>query len=192
MPAFIDRTGETAIATNGQKMTIIACRGYKDIDIRFEDGTVVKNKKYENFKNGKIRNPTLDPIGKDDQSENRMGEINKATNGLKMSVIGYRNAMDVDIRFEDGTVVKNKKYERFKKGAIKHPNISNFHNKTKFHDNPIGYLYHTELHGIAYIYQDTTFYYTYCPICQSPKIMSFEHIRTHKCNINHPDQKLLV
>ena len=53
----IDRTGETNIATNRQTMTIIEYRNNNDIDIQFEDGTVVKNKSYNNFKKGKIKNP---------------------------------------------------------------------------------------------------------------------------------------
>lgn len=52
-----DRIGETNIALNGQVMTIIEYRGCKNIDIQFEDGTIVKNKSYSCFERGKIRNP---------------------------------------------------------------------------------------------------------------------------------------
>ena len=38
-------------------MTIIKYRKYKNIDIQFEDGTIIKHKRYDNFLNGKIRNP---------------------------------------------------------------------------------------------------------------------------------------
>ena len=57
MGKFIDRTGEIRTANNGQIMTIINCRNSRDIDIKFEDGTIVKNKHYLAFLNGKIQNP---------------------------------------------------------------------------------------------------------------------------------------
>ena len=44
-----DRLGKTNIANNGQIMTIIKYRGCYDIDIQFEDGTIVKNKGYKDF-----------------------------------------------------------------------------------------------------------------------------------------------
>ena len=50
-----NRIGEANIAKNGQKMMIIAYRGYNDADIKFEDGTVVCNKRYEDFKKGNIK-----------------------------------------------------------------------------------------------------------------------------------------
>ena len=56
MSKFIDRTGEVNIAKNGLKMTIIDYRFSKDIDIQFEDGTIVKNKTYQSFKKGTIKN----------------------------------------------------------------------------------------------------------------------------------------
>ena len=39
-----------------------------------------------------------------------------------MTIIGYRNGNDIDIQFEDGTIVKNRIYRRFKEGKIKNPN----------------------------------------------------------------------
>lgn len=51
------RVRESNIANNGQTMTIIGYKNWNDIDIRFEDGTIVKNRGYSAFKSGKIRNP---------------------------------------------------------------------------------------------------------------------------------------
>lgn len=111
---FCDHTGETAIANNGMKMTIIGYREYNDIDIQFEDGTVVYNRSYQEFNIGKISYP---------KSKSRIGETRVAKNGMKMTIINYRNANNIDIRFEDDVVVYNKKYENFKSGKISHPTI---------------------------------------------------------------------
>lgn len=59
MGKIIDHIGETNVAKNGLKMTIIAYRKYNDIDIQFEDGTNVYNKTYINFKKGEIRMPNI-------------------------------------------------------------------------------------------------------------------------------------
>jgi hypothetical protein len=117
MPEFNDRTGETKTATNGQKMTIINYRCANDIDIKFEDGTIVKNKLYQNFKLGNIKNPNA--------FNKRIGETKKANSGMKMTIIAYRSYTDIDVQFEDGTIIKNRSYREFKKGSIKHPNITN-------------------------------------------------------------------
>lgn len=53
----IDRTGEVGVSTYGEKMTIVRYGGRCDIDVQFEDGTIVEHKQYNDFKNGKVKNP---------------------------------------------------------------------------------------------------------------------------------------
>lgn len=54
-----DRIGETSINKKGLKMTIIAYRGIKDIDVQFEDDTISYHKQYDAFKKGKIKKPYI-------------------------------------------------------------------------------------------------------------------------------------
>ena len=49
-----DRLGETRMMKCGMEATIIRYGGATDIDVRFEDGTVVKNRWYGNFKKVKL------------------------------------------------------------------------------------------------------------------------------------------
>ena len=121
MPARKDRTGETAVAINGQKMTIIAYRSAQDIDVQFEDGYVAYNKNYGNFKRGIIKNSNQSLRL---MADIRIGETAFATNGQIMTIIAYRNRNDIDVRFEDGYVAYNKRYNSFKAGTIKNPNKS--------------------------------------------------------------------
>lgn len=114
------RVGETNIANNGMLMTIIAYRSYRDIDIEFEDGFVVYNKCYASFKSGYIKNPNKKA---DKTIKSRVGETNIANNGMLMTIIAYRSCTDIDIKFEDGTIVKNKSYGEFKKGQVRNTNI---------------------------------------------------------------------
>ncbi len=50
-----------------------------------------------------------------------IGEINTSLNGLRMIIIASRNDNDLDVQFEDGTIVKNKTYALFSKGEIIYP-----------------------------------------------------------------------
>lgn len=115
------RIGEKSKANNGMEMTIVAYRSSADIDIQFEDGNVVKNKRYQQFKKGEIANPN---IKNESLRNDRIGEEVKAKNGLRMKIIAYRNANDIDVQFEDGVFVKNRSYANFRKGSIRNPFIN--------------------------------------------------------------------
>lgn len=58
----------------------------------------------------------------------RIGQENYNNQGCFMTIIAYRNSMDIDVQFEDGTVITNKRYCDFKKGIIKNPNCASVHN----------------------------------------------------------------
>ena len=53
-----DRLGERRMMSCNQAATIIAYRSSKDIDVKFDDGTIVTNKRYSRFKEGYIKYPT--------------------------------------------------------------------------------------------------------------------------------------
>ncbi len=48
-----------SISTKKQQMSIINYNSYNNVDIQFEDGTIVKNKNYYDFIKGKINNPNF-------------------------------------------------------------------------------------------------------------------------------------
>ena len=105
MSKIVDKTGETIIAKNGLKMTIIVYRTVRDIDIQFEDGYVREHISYYNFLTGRIKHP--DYKGR---LKSKLGESNVANNGMNMTIIAYRGTADLDIQFEDGIIVCNKSY----------------------------------------------------------------------------------
>ena len=113
----IDRTGEAIMhKASGQIMTIISYRNTKDIDVQFEDGTIVRHKSYDSFKKGIFRYH--------EDFSKRLGEQNVNNQGFGMKIIRYGSAHDIDIEFEDGYIVYNKLYKLFKEGAVLHPKYS--------------------------------------------------------------------
>ena len=115
MATKIDRLGETKMMNCGMKATIIRYGRYEDIDVCFEDGAVVKNRGYGNFKKGTIANPK--------NKASRLGETRMMNCGMEATIIRYGGATDIDVRFEDGTVAEHKVYGAFKRGEIANTNI---------------------------------------------------------------------
>ena len=113
-----DRLGETRMMNCGMEATIIRYNTNKDIDVRFKDGTLVKHRQYREFKKSEIANPNIKA-----SAENRLGETKMMNCGMEATIIQYKNAMDIDVRFEDGSMVEHKAYSAFKKGEIANPNI---------------------------------------------------------------------
>lgn len=116
-----DIIGQTKTMKCGMQATVISDRRWDDIDIRFEDGTVVKTSR-RRFKDGNVVNPNL---GRGyTLLKNSVGEKNTMNCGMEATVIAYRNSDDIDIQFSDGTIVRNKKISNFRKGLIKNPSIN--------------------------------------------------------------------
>ena len=119
-----DRVGISSKMKNGQNATIIAYRSVGDIDVRFEDGTVVKHKRMQNFNSGEIKNPNYDP-------SSILGLRLKMLNGLYATCIRYGNSKDIDIQFEDGITVFRKAKNNFIRGKIAHPDVDPYNQTRK-------------------------------------------------------------
>ena len=84
----------------------------------WEDGTPSRPFKASDFTRKRIGY-----ISKQERIKSRIGETSTALCGMKMTVIGYRTVNDIDVKFEDGTVVEHKGYREFKNGKIKNPSL---------------------------------------------------------------------
>lgn len=56
------------------------------------------------------------------KAENRLFQKKKASNGQIMTIIAYRAYNDIDVQFDDNTIVTSQRYEKFLKGKIVNPN----------------------------------------------------------------------
>ena len=111
-------TGETIFSkTYGMKMTLIAWRGCNDIDVQFEDGTIVKEQYYHSFCAGNIKYP-------DFLKKQRLGMTKLMNCGMKATIVEYFDSTDMTVQFEDGYVKKHVLFKAFAKGATTNPNLN--------------------------------------------------------------------
>ena len=104
---------EKRLMTCGAEAEIIDYHNANSISVRFEDGTVRTGCNYANFKKGSIC-----PIPQKDLAKLRLGETRRMNCGVEAEIIVYRNSLDIDVRFEDGTVRTGCCYDSFKEGTI--------------------------------------------------------------------------
>ena len=97
---------------NDMQMEIIAYHGVNDITVRFEDGTVVEHKKLECFKLGMVKYPDKEP---------KVGRSKNNNDGYHMTIIAYRRSDDLDVMFDDGTIVEHRSMQSFDNGSIQYP-----------------------------------------------------------------------
>ena len=73
----------------------------------------MEHKYYGDFNKGKIENPQY-------RTDNRskVGTTNLMKCGLIATLIVYRNNTDVDVQFDDGTIVQHRLFQDFKRGEI--------------------------------------------------------------------------
>lgn len=118
-----ERLGTVHTNNSGQKFKIIEYIDNKHVTVQFEDGTIVKNRKwYDNVIKGQLMNPNQPgkfqtPI---------VGQSKIMNNGMKVTVISQEKknkSLYVTVRFEDGTE-KKVVYACYRKGNVAYPGKS--------------------------------------------------------------------
>ena len=112
---------ETHMMSCGLKATIIAYRRSDDIDVEFEDGEIVRHKKLDSLRKGVIAHPRISQYEIIKKRASCVGVSIMQSCGLMATCIAYRKADDIDIEFEDGTIVYHKYKSHFYKGNIGYP-----------------------------------------------------------------------
>lgn len=96
--------------------TIIEYRNSKDIDVKFEDGTIVMHTVASMFDGACIANPNLT----ESKQKKYVGLSKHLHNGMKITIVTYRKYTDIDVQFEDGTIVQTS-MSSFNNGYIRKP-----------------------------------------------------------------------
>lgn len=116
-PPKKNRTGENNLMNCGMEATIIHDDGWNKITVQFEDGTIVENRSYDQFKDGRINNPNLP----NHNFKDRTGETRTMNNGEQATIIKYIKDNNITIQFDNGYVVENQKCSNFKAGKLESP-----------------------------------------------------------------------
>lgn len=125
-----ERIGEKKVMNNGLTAEVIEYRGrgneeaeiieVKDanhITVKFKDGTIVKDRKYEDFIHGAIGKPGIPQLRRTLKNE-RLWTEKIMRNGMKAKIVRYGSANDIDIKFSNGTIVMHKTYANFCSGSV--------------------------------------------------------------------------
>ena len=122
--------GQRKLMNCGMMAEIIEYNNAKDITIRFDDGEIIYHAKACNWNSGRILNPHLKDKRYKEGGETRkkhtgelyLGITKTMRSGIKATVIEYRNANDVDVKFEDGYICKGVAISDFQSGMVKYRN----------------------------------------------------------------------
>ena len=109
----------------------------------------------------------------------RVGETRMMNCGMKATIIRYGKAIDIDVRFEGGTVVEHKEYSKFKKSGIAHPSISQSHGSKDFH----GFICKQ-----GFIDEDRTLYECICKHCGLEDVLTPQEMMEHE-KLEHGENK---
>ncbi|MBQ8218308.1 MAG: hypothetical protein IJZ79_03290 [Bacilli bacterium] len=169
-----NKNGIVSISKQGQYMIIIdSSRGYHDLTIQFEDGTIKEHVRFNNFEKGEVLNENLPIINKaninalEKARTKWLGQQRRAKCGLMMIIIDYDTAAKVTIRFESGAIVHKSCYN-FDSGMVRHPfpyQVGNIIMKKR-----------------AYVHNDIGNFYCKCLECGHEDIWDITEIKNHVCN----------
>ena len=108
--------GHKKMMNCGMEAEVIEDFGYKNITVRFIDGTILKNKRRDAFLSGSINNPNYD-------GDSIKGTIAMMNCGMEAEVIEDFGNDNITIRFSDGTIREHRTRHNFIKGKIGNPNL---------------------------------------------------------------------
>ncbi|MCI6017881.1 MAG: hypothetical protein MRZ59_03400 [Clostridiales bacterium] len=114
----VDKTsfvGQSKLQKNDMMATIIRYEGYKDVDVQFEDGTVVKHIRIDRWRNGTVQNPNKTSV-----KDKYIGLTKIMNCGLKATVIEYKDCKNVTVQFEDGLIKSGVRSDHFMNGNVGH------------------------------------------------------------------------
>lgn len=107
----------------GQYAEVIAFRKRNDMDVRFDDGTVVEHTKARFFESGEVVNPNQKFEQMKQFREARVGMALRQSNGQMCTIVEYSGSNNITVEFEDGTRRDHQKYANFIRKAIRNPNF---------------------------------------------------------------------
>lgn len=110
--------GERLMMCCGMEAEVIEDNGFKDITIKFADGTILTKQRRDTFFSRHIKNPNYDG----DSIKGRVAIMNC---GMEAEVIEDYGNDNITVRFTDGTIKEHCTRHNFANGKIGNPNLAN-------------------------------------------------------------------
>lgn len=122
MPDAKHRIGLTRSNKENILATVIQYNSANDFTIQFQDGTTKHLSTWRTFDNGDFSYEHQEHFKLSDGEIEKRKQITIINNsGYQMKLLNYRSTSDIDVIFDDGSIVTNKSYNEFIKGNISHP-----------------------------------------------------------------------
>jgi sulfur relay (sulfurtransferase) DsrF/TusC family protein len=118
----INRIGTTIRQKCGMDARVVTYRNANDIDVEFENGFIKQHAAYHNFTRGLIYPGDYTLEQKAAGATDRIGQKRIMCCDQECKIIEYYDSSNISVQFKDGTIVKNRQYIDFLRGAIKNPN----------------------------------------------------------------------
>ena len=112
--------GKKQIMNCGMEAEVMEYNGYKDITIKFADGTILTKQRLDKFNSGHIKNPNYN-------GDSIKGRILMMNCGMEAEVIEDFGNEDITVKFTDGTIKEHCTRHNFINGKIRNPNLANNH-----------------------------------------------------------------
>lgn len=108
----------------GKVATVIEDTGASSIRVQFEDG-LIKSSTRRAFNNGNVKHPDCNvrEYYKNSISYSIIGQRRKMNCGYFCTVIRDKNADNITVRFDDGSIVDRRHRAHFNNGSILHPSL---------------------------------------------------------------------
>lgn len=100
----------------GMEAEVIEDNGYKDITVKFADGTILTKRRRETFLKGHIKNPNYDRF-------NIKGKVAMMNCGMEAEVVEDFGSEDITVSFSDGTIREHCTRHNFVRGKISNPHF---------------------------------------------------------------------
>jgi hypothetical protein len=114
----IEFVGRRQVMSCGMEAEVIEDFGFKNITIKFADGTILTKQRRDTFLLGHIKNPNFDCYS----IKGRKAMMNC---GMEAEVIDDFGDEDITVKFIDGTIKEHCARHNFFKGKIGNPNLAN-------------------------------------------------------------------
>ena len=114
----------------GLACKVINIRTKDDIDVEFEDKSIVKHTAISKFEKGTILTYALSHNYK-----YRTGQRKKMRCGKYATIIEDRGSHDIDVQFDDGVIVRHRDRANFDRGSIAYPENKSLLGQTKVMNN---------------------------------------------------------